>query len=77
MRTHHGTSPCDLFVGLYWDNTAVGGANEQALCVSQDCSNSHLLSQVSTMDTEMMPKFSSKDEEIDYWKCLSLKYKTR
>uniref|UniRef100_A0A672NB61 Nuclear distribution protein nudE-like 1-B n=1 Tax=Sinocyclocheilus grahami TaxID=75366 RepID=A0A672NB61_SINGR len=29
------------------------------------------------MDTEMMmmPKFSSKDEEIDYWKCLSLKYK--
>ncbi|KAG1967091.1 nuclear distribution protein nudE [Pimephales promelas] len=30
---------------------------------------------VSTMDTEMMPKFSSKDEEIDYWKCLSLKYK--
>ncbi|KAJ8246261.1 hypothetical protein GJAV_G00265590 [Gymnothorax javanicus] len=27
------------------------------------------------MDTEMMPKFSSKDEEIDYWKALSLKYK--
>ncbi|KAK7168269.1 hypothetical protein R3I94_002351 [Phoxinus phoxinus] len=27
------------------------------------------------MDTEMMPKFSSKDEEIDYWKCMSLKYK--
>ncbi|KAG5854107.1 nuclear distribution protein nudE-like 1-B isoform X1 [Anguilla rostrata] len=27
------------------------------------------------MDTEMIPKFSSKDEEIDYWKALSLKYK--
>ncbi|XP_051572831.1 nuclear distribution protein nudE-like 1-B [Myxocyprinus asiaticus] len=27
------------------------------------------------MDTEMMPKFSSKDEEIDYWKSLTLKYK--
>uniref|UniRef100_W5N6J7 NudE neurodevelopment protein 1-like 1b n=1 Tax=Lepisosteus oculatus TaxID=7918 RepID=W5N6J7_LEPOC len=27
------------------------------------------------MDTEMIPKFSSKDEEIDYWKSLSLKYK--
>ncbi|XP_036408092.1 nuclear distribution protein nudE-like 1-B [Megalops cyprinoides] len=27
------------------------------------------------MDTEMIPKFSSKDEEIDYWKTLSLKYK--
>ncbi|XP_026095892.1 nuclear distribution protein nudE-like 1-B [Carassius auratus] len=28
------------------------------------------------MDAEMMmPKFSSKDEEIDYWKCLSFKYK--
>ncbi|KAI1886594.1 hypothetical protein AGOR_G00197420 [Albula goreensis] len=28
-----------------------------------------------TMDTEMIPKFSSKDEEIDYWKALSLHYK--
>ncbi|XP_062305179.1 nuclear distribution protein nudE-like 1-B [Osmerus eperlanus] len=27
------------------------------------------------METEMIPKFSSKDEEIDYWKTLSLKYK--
>ncbi|XP_035254339.1 nuclear distribution protein nudE-like 1-B [Anguilla rostrata] len=27
------------------------------------------------MDAEMIPKFSSKDEEIDYWKALSLKYK--
>ncbi|XP_056143448.1 nuclear distribution protein nudE-like 1-B isoform X2 [Lampris incognitus] len=27
------------------------------------------------MDTEMIPKFSSKDEEVDYWKSLSLKYK--
>ncbi|KAG7491387.1 hypothetical protein MATL_G00003160 [Megalops atlanticus] len=27
------------------------------------------------MDTEMIPKFSSKDEEIDYWKALSVKYK--
>ncbi|XP_066499168.1 nuclear distribution protein nudE-like 1-B [Hoplias malabaricus] len=27
------------------------------------------------METEMMPKFSSKDEEIEYWKNLSLKYK--
>ncbi|CAL8274098.1 unnamed protein product [Lota lota] len=27
------------------------------------------------MDTEMIPKFTSKDEEIDYWKLLSLKYK--
>uniref|UniRef100_A0A8B9GZZ2 NUDE domain-containing protein n=1 Tax=Astyanax mexicanus TaxID=7994 RepID=A0A8B9GZZ2_ASTMX len=27
------------------------------------------------MDTEMMPKFTSKDEEIEYWKNLSLKYK--
>ncbi|XP_041938674.1 nuclear distribution protein nudE-like 1-A isoform X1 [Alosa alosa] len=27
------------------------------------------------MDTNMMPKFSSKDEEIEYWKALSLKYK--
>ncbi|XP_051988800.1 nuclear distribution protein nudE-like 1-B [Xyrauchen texanus] len=27
------------------------------------------------MDTEMMTKFSSKDEEIEYWKSLSLKYK--
>uniref|UniRef100_A0A3B4EG99 NUDE domain-containing protein n=2 Tax=Pygocentrus nattereri TaxID=42514 RepID=A0A3B4EG99_PYGNA len=31
--------------------------------------------QISTMDTEMMPKFTSKDEEIEYWKNLSLKYK--
>ncbi|CAB1350186.1 unnamed protein product, partial [Coregonus sp. 'balchen'] len=29
----------------------------------------------STMDTEMIPKFTSKDEEIDYWKALSLTYK--
>ncbi|XP_037319483.2 nuclear distribution protein nudE-like 1-A isoform X1 [Pungitius pungitius] len=27
------------------------------------------------METEMTPKFSSKDEEIDFWKALSLKYK--
>ncbi|XP_012986707.1 nuclear distribution protein nudE-like 1-B isoform X1 [Esox lucius] len=27
------------------------------------------------MDTEMIPKFTSKDDEIDYWKTLSLKYK--
>ncbi|KAM4526665.1 nuclear distribution protein nudE-like 1-A isoform 2-T2 [Fundulus diaphanus] len=27
------------------------------------------------METDMMPKFSSKDEEIDFWKALSLKYK--
>lgn len=29
------------------------------------------------MEAEMIPKFSSKDEEIDFWKALSLKYKTR
>ncbi|KAM6951619.1 nuclear distribution protein nudE-like 1-A isoform 2-T2 [Aplochiton taeniatus] len=28
------------------------------------------------METDMAPKFSSKDEEIDFWKALSLKYKT-
>eukprot|EP00064_Thunnus_orientalis_P009775 superscaffoldBa00001265_g9801 len=28
------------------------------------------------METDMIPKFSSKDEEIDFWKALSLKYKT-
>ncbi|XP_016355394.1 nuclear distribution protein nudE-like 1-A isoform X2 [Sinocyclocheilus anshuiensis] len=27
------------------------------------------------MDANMIPKFSSKDEEIDFWKALSLKYK--
>ncbi|XP_069016167.1 LOW QUALITY PROTEIN: nuclear distribution protein nudE-like 1-A [Embiotoca jacksoni] len=27
------------------------------------------------METDMIPKFSSKDEEIDFWKDLSLKYK--
>ncbi|XP_051968478.1 nuclear distribution protein nudE-like 1-A isoform X2 [Xyrauchen texanus] len=27
------------------------------------------------MDVNMIPKFASKDEEIDYWKALSLKYK--
>ncbi|KAF6727762.1 Nuclear distribution protein nudE-like 1-B [Oryzias melastigma] len=27
------------------------------------------------MDTEMIPKFSSKDEEVDYWKSQALKYK--
>uniref|UniRef100_A0A671WKZ2 NudE neurodevelopment protein 1-like 1a n=1 Tax=Sparus aurata TaxID=8175 RepID=A0A671WKZ2_SPAAU len=27
------------------------------------------------METDMIPKFSSKDEEIDFWKTLSLKYK--
>ncbi|XP_023205311.1 nuclear distribution protein nudE-like 1-B [Xiphophorus maculatus] len=27
------------------------------------------------MDTEMIPKFSSKDEEVDYWKTQALKYK--
>ncbi|XP_031699776.1 nuclear distribution protein nudE-like 1-A isoform X1 [Anarrhichthys ocellatus] len=27
------------------------------------------------METDMTPKFSSKDEEIDFWKTLSLKYK--
>lgn len=29
------------------------------------------------MDTEMIPKFASNDEEIDYWKSLALKYKKR
>ena len=29
------------------------------------------------METEMIPKFPSKDEEINYWKLLSLKYKER
>ncbi|TWW82111.1 nuclear distribution protein nudE-like 1-A [Takifugu flavidus] len=28
------------------------------------------------MEADMTPKFSSKDEEIDFWKALSLKYKT-
>ncbi|KAJ7987551.1 hypothetical protein DPEC_G00327660 [Dallia pectoralis] len=28
-----------------------------------------------TMDADMIPKFSSKDEEIDFWKALSLNYK--
>uniref|UniRef100_A0A3B3ZWC9 NUDE domain-containing protein n=1 Tax=Periophthalmus magnuspinnatus TaxID=409849 RepID=A0A3B3ZWC9_9GOBI len=27
------------------------------------------------MDTEMIPKFSTKDEEVDYWKTQALKYK--
>uniref|UniRef100_A0A8C2FPR4 NudE neurodevelopment protein 1-like 1a n=1 Tax=Cyprinus carpio TaxID=7962 RepID=A0A8C2FPR4_CYPCA len=27
------------------------------------------------MDANMLPKFTSKDEEIDFWKALSLKYK--
>lgn len=27
------------------------------------------------MEMDMMPKFSSKDEEIDFWRALSLKYK--
>ncbi|XP_014034486.1 nuclear distribution protein nudE-like 1-B isoform X3 [Salmo salar] len=27
------------------------------------------------MNTDMIPKFTSKDEEIDFWKTLSLKYK--
>ncbi|CAB1337944.1 unnamed protein product [Coregonus sp. 'balchen'] len=27
------------------------------------------------MNTDMIPKFASKDEEIDFWKALSLKYK--
>ncbi|XP_031670159.1 nuclear distribution protein nudE-like 1-B [Oncorhynchus kisutch] len=27
------------------------------------------------MDTDMIPTFTSKDQEIDYWKALSLKYK--
>ncbi|XP_063748943.1 nuclear distribution protein nudE-like 1-A isoform X2 [Eleginops maclovinus] len=27
------------------------------------------------METDMIPKFSSKDEEINFWKALSLKYK--
>lgn len=29
------------------------------------------------MDTEMIPKFTSKDEEVDYWKSQALKYKKR
>lgn len=29
------------------------------------------------MEMDMTPKFSSKDEEIDFWKSLSLKYKNR
>ncbi|KAK7939143.1 hypothetical protein WMY93_002469 [Mugilogobius chulae] len=29
----------------------------------------------SDMDTEMIPKFSTKDEEVDYWKTQALKYK--
>lgn len=36
-----------------------------------------LLSGVSVMDANVMPKFASKDEEIDFWKALSLKYKKR
>ncbi|KAM4624194.1 nuclear distribution protein nudE-like 1-A isoform 2-T2 [Polymixia lowei] len=27
------------------------------------------------METDMLPKFSSKDEEVDFWKALALKYK--
>lgn len=29
------------------------------------------------MDTEMIPKFSTKDEEVDYWKSQALKYQQR
>lgn len=29
------------------------------------------------MDKEMIPKFASKDEEVDYWKSQALKYKKR
>lgn len=29
------------------------------------------------METDMIPKFSSKDEEIDFWRTLSLEYKSR
>lgn len=29
------------------------------------------------MDKEMIPKFASKDEELDYWKSQALKYKKR
>lgn len=29
------------------------------------------------MDKEMIPKFSTKDEEVDYWKSQALKYKKR
>ncbi len=29
------------------------------------------------MDKEMIPKFSSKDEEVDYWKSQALKYKKK
>lgn len=35
------------------------------------------LTGLSVMDANMIPKFTSKDEEIDFWKALSLKYKKR
>ncbi|KAI4874861.1 hypothetical protein NFI96_034434, partial [Prochilodus magdalenae] len=35
----------------------------------------NLFAGLSVMDTNVTPKFSSKDEEIDFWKALSLKYK--
>lgn len=40
-------------------------------------SNSFLISleDLFAMEMDMIPKFSSKDEEIDFWKALSLKYK--
>ncbi|KAL0984246.1 hypothetical protein UPYG_G00139010 [Umbra pygmaea] len=38
-------------------------------------SNGNVQIYMYTMDTDMIPKFSSKDEEIDFWKALSFKYK--
>lgn len=31
----------------------------------------------SDMDKDMIPKFASKDEELDYWRSQALKYKKR
>ncbi|KAJ8384721.1 hypothetical protein AAFF_G00199270 [Aldrovandia affinis] len=62
----------------------LGGTNEEGpLCAKLSVNHPatrviiSALECLFTMDTQMIPKFSSKDEEIDYWKTLSLKYKKR
>lgn len=46
-------------------------------CMLNSAGALYNLAGLSVMDANMIPKFASKDEEIDFWKALSLKYKKR
>ncbi|KAF3846272.1 hypothetical protein F7725_003350, partial [Dissostichus mawsoni] len=73
-----GAAPCALDVSRWWRQGHLQGLPSTWILVHRKGHKHFLLfldEWCPDMDKEMIPKFTSKDEEVDYWKSQALKYK--